>query len=422
MKIAIVGAGFCGLTAAFRLSQKGHKITVFEKEKFVGGLASDFDIFDDHIKIERFVHHFFQSDKHVISLIKELGLEDKLFFTKSRDANFYNGKIYPFASAVDLLKFSPLPFFDRIRLGLTTLYLKLNNDWKKFENVTASSWVQKWMGKKVFEVLWEPLLAAKFGSEFDKVSMVWFWARIKSRTAKLGYLKGGFEVLAQELEKKIIEGGGEIKFDSPVLSIKSKNNKIEITTKDKNHLFDKVIVTVPASVIASIVKDFPKSYLEKLKYPKFLAATSLVLVSNKSLIPNYWLNILDNNSPFLVAVEHTNFADIHSYNDKTIMYFGNYLPSNSEDFKLSKEDALKKYWPYILKINPKFDQKNIEQTYFNKALYAQPIVDINYSSKIPEIKTPIANVYVATMAQIYPWDRGTNYAVELGQKVAKMAT
>jgi hypothetical protein len=40
---------------------------------------------------------------------------------------------------------------------------------------------------------------------------------------------------------------------------------------------------------------------------------------------------------------------------------------------------------------------------------------------IPSFKTPLKNVFLANMEQVYPWDRGTNYAVELGQKIARIA-
>jgi len=417
MKIAVVGAGFCGLTVAYRLCQKGHDVIVFEKESTAGGLASSFEVFEG-IRIERFIHHIFQSDKSIISLACEIGLSSKLVFKRSKDGIFYNGKTYSFSSSFDLLSFSPLPFIDRLRFGLATLYLKSTKNYHIFENITAKDWLIKYMGKKAFNVVWDPLLKSKFGHFADKISMAWFWARVYCRTPKLGYFEGGFFTLADALVRKIEKLNGEIKLSTPVISIKPQKDKLVVKTAKDNFVFDKVIATVPASIFTKIVKNLNENYRKKIEDKDFLAATNLLLILNKSFMPFYWLNINDPSFPFVVAAEHTNFMSSDLYKGKIILNLGSYVEEKDERFKFSKEEALEHYFPYLKKINPQFDKSWIEESFFFRTLYAQPVVDLDYAKSLPGFQTPIKNLYLATMAQVYPWDRGVNYAVKLGEEVA----
>jgi protoporphyrinogen oxidase len=419
MKIAVIGAGFCGLTAAYRLCQKGHQVVVFEKEPQAGGLASSFEIYKG-IQIERFIHHIFQSDNLIISLAKEIGLSEKLIFRKSKDGIFYNGKTYPFASGFDLLSFSPLPLFDRLRFGLVTLYLKGTKNWEKFEDKKAADWIKKRFGTRSFSVVWGPLLKSKFGHFADQISMAWFWARVHSRTPKLGYFEGGFSTLANTLVRRIEDSQGKIKFSTPVITIESQEGRLVVRTSKENFVFDKVITTVPASIFIKIVKGLDKNYRKKIEEKDFLAATNLLLVLKKSLIPFYWLNINDANFPFVIAAEHTNFMPKSWYQGKVILNLGSYVEATDKRFNLSKDEAVKYYLPYLRKVNPEFGESWIEKSFFFRALYAQPVVDCNYATSLPGFQTPVKNLYLATMAQVYPWDRGTNYAVKLGEDIAEI--
>jgi len=418
MKIAVIGAGFCGLTAAYRLCQKGHEVVIFEKESTAGGLASSFEVFEG-IKVERFIHHIFQSDKSIISLASEIGLSQDLVFKRSKDGIFYDGKIYPFSSSFDLLFFPPLPFVDRLRFGLATLYLKLTKNYHIFEKTTAKDWLVEHMGKKAFDVIWEPLLTSKFGRFADQISMAWFWARVHCRTPKLGYFKGGFFKVAQTLVKEIKNLGGDIKFSTPVISIKSQDEKIVVQTTGDNFIFDKVVVTIPASIFVKIVKNLDAQYRRRIEEKDFLAATNLLLVLDKSFMSRYWLNINDSSFPFVVCAEHTNFMPPDWYDRKVILYLGNYLSEEDKQFSFSKEETLEYYLPFLKKINRDFDKSWIKEYFFFRSLYAQPVVDLNYAESLPGFQTPLKNLYLATMAQVYPWDRGVNYAVKLGEDVAK---
>jgi len=295
--------------------------------------------------------------------------------------------------------------------------LRVDPFWKPLEKITAADFLPKSIGKHAYRILWEPLLKNKFGDYADEISLAWFWARIKKRTSSLAYPEGGFLLFAEKVAEAIKEKGGKIYFQTEIGSIFSNNNHISITrVKD---VFDKVIVTLPSFALIKLLPQLPEDYQKSLLHLKGLGALTMILRLKKQFLTDgtYWLNICDRNSPVLAVVEHTNFIDNIHYHNEHLVYLGNYLPSSHEFFKLTKEALLKRYDPFLQKLHPNYEKDLIDIEVF-KTPFAQPIIPKDYSKNIPSFVTPIPNVYLANMQQVYPWDRGTNYAVELGEKVA----
>jgi protoporphyrinogen oxidase len=411
MKIAIIGAGFTGLTAALRLSGKGHDITVFEKEERVGGLAVGFKKPEWEWSLEKHYHHWFANDTHAINLIREIGLGDDLFFKKPRTDVFINDKIYPLNSPLDILSLSPLSFLSRIRLGAVSLALKTIPPQKaiKLEKVTAKNWIKKYYGQEVWEKVWKPLLNGKFGPYAETVNMSWFWARIYKRTFSLGYLGGGYQRLSEKMAEEIRKNGAKILLGTSFETKLIKN-------------FDKVIVTTPLSVFAKMFPDLPSEYKNQINQIPHLHAFNMLIATKEKFLPeSYWLNINDSDFPFIGVVQHTNFVDKKHYGGQNLMWLVNYLPMDHPLLKMSKEEILKKFTPFLQRINPEYDlNKNIIDYQMFLGPFAQPVFPVNYSKIKPDFVTPIKNVYLANMDMVYPWDRGTNYAIEMGEKVAEL--
>jgi protoporphyrinogen oxidase len=411
MEIAIIGAGITGLTLGYRLSEKGHKVTIFEKDSFAGGLASGFKEKNWSWSLEKNYHHLFTSDQAIKTLLTELNLSSKLFFEEPKTSIYYQNQITQFDSPVSLLKFPFLNPFEKIQTGMATLLLKFLPFWQFLEKYPAVESLPILYGEKAYKILWEPLLEAKFGDKMNEVSMAWFWARIHKRSAKLGYLEGGFQALIDELVSQIKKNEGQIIFNQEINSIKELESK-----------FEKIIVTTPSSVFLKMAEDLPLDYQKKLQGQEMLGNINIILSLNKPFFTDntYWLNVNDKGFPFVAVVEHTNFVDKKYYGDENLLYLGGYYPQIHKYFKMSKEDLLKEFLPYLQKINPKFDQSSIinHQSFFS--LYAQPIIPINYSLINLPLLTPIPNVYLANMEQVYPWDRQVNYAIEKANEAARL--
>ena len=428
MKIGIIGGGIAGLTAAYRLSKSGHNVVVFEKDACLGGQAGTFDICGQ--PLEKYYHHIFTSDSDIICLIDELGLGAKLKWLESNVGLYYQGKTYKWVGAFDLLRFPGLSLVNRFRLGLTTLQLQRHKNWHDLENLTAQEWIIQHVGRKNYEVIWEPLLRGKFGERADEIGMVWFWGKIYLRFSsrgksmqkeRLGYLMGSYGQVINTLAQKIQESGGKINTGTTVKKIIVEDNQVKgILTDRGEELFNVVIATIPSSSFLSLVAELPKNYREKLQMTTYQATACLVLTLKKSLSPFYWMNISDTSMPFVAVIEHTNLVKSSNYNNKHIIYVSNYLTQDSLLYRMDAAELLEYYLPYLQKINPEFNREWVEDCFLWKDEAAQPIISTNYSQHITEHRTSIDGLYLANTTQIYPEDRGMNYSVRLGNKISEL--
>ena len=422
MKIAIIGAGFGGLAAAYDLKKAGHEVTVFESANYVGGLASGFKEPHWDWSVEKFYHHWFQSDASMMGLIQELGLQDKVIFPRPLTVMYFNEKFYPFDSILNALRFPGLGFgLNKIRFGFVGLFLRLTNNWRALEKVTADAWMMKWAGKQVYEQMWKPLLVGKFGPFYKDVNMAWMWARIKARTTRLGTFEGGFQKFADLFTDQLRGMGVEIRLGTPIKFIKQNQASGGLNVDVES--FDKVLVTTSPSLMAKMCPDLPEDYLKGLLELKSMGAVVMVLSLKHQLSEQgyYWFSLpKEAGFPLLALVEHTNFVSKDHFGGDRIVYAGDYLEVGHEYFSLSDEELLERFIPAFKRINPAFEKDWVKKVWVNKTNYAQPVPLVNHSKNIPAIQTPIEGLYFASMSQVYPWDRGTNFAVEIGRRAARM--
>lgn len=422
MKIAVIGAGFTGLSAAYTLKKLKHEVTVFEKDPKPGGLAIGYKESNWKWSLEKHYHHWFTNDNSILSLAKEINYE--VIIKRPKTCVFIKNKIYQLDSLFSVLSFPLLNMFEKVRMSAVLGFLKLDPFWKPLEKYKASDVLPKFMGENAYKMIWEPLFVNKFGKFANGVSLAWFWARIKKRTPSLAYPKGGFLDFAKELVRQTEKLGGKFYFNTEIIELSS-NQKPRIKFKrDGNQNleienYDAVLVTVPSFLFLRISPQLPATYRMSLGRLKGLGATNLLLRLKKPFFKNgaYWLNVCDKKSPVMALVEHTNLIDKKYYNNEHLLYLGNYKPSYDPYFLMTKEQMLNKFDPFLKKINPGYADNIIGCELF-KASFAQPIIPINYSRILPPFVTPLKNVFLANIEQVYPWDRGTNYAVELGKKVA----
>lgn len=430
MKIAIIGGGLTGLVAAYQLVNLGHEISIYEKTSELGGLASGFLIHGENL--EKTYHHIFKTDKYIISLIDELGIGPKLEWYDSSVCIYYDKKLYPFSGPLDLLKFSPLSFLSRVRLGLVIFFLQKYKSWQKLEKISAYEWMKKYCGEEAMKVIWEPLLKGKFERFYDKVSMAWLWARLHIRSnsrkfgegEKLGYFNGGFQVIIDKLVENLKKKSTKIFLRANVKQLKSENSKVKVFIDSFRSIeYDKVICTVPSYVFCNLIKhdeSISFEYLKKLNSIDYLGAICIVFSSKQNLSDYYWHNINDLQAPFLVFIHHTKLIPKERYDGNYVYYLGTYLPHEHPQFRLSDEVLSEKWFNYLKSVFPKFDKNQVITKSVFRFKNAQHVVDLDYSSKIPDFKTPLENVYLSNFSQIFPEDRGTNFAVREGFRIAKL--
>jgi protoporphyrinogen oxidase len=446
MNIAIIGAGAGGLSAAYDLARAGHHVVQYEAGDQVGGLAAGFKAPGWDWSLERYYHHWFASDHAILGLIAELGWSDRLLFPWPITAAFHQERFYPLDGplsslfggaawmdrlpgagmlerALHIFRYPALNWPDRLRYGLAGLYLTLTPSWERFEQTTAHTWLQRWMGKHVYQVLWEPLLVSKFGEHYQQVNMAWFWARVKARTPRLGTFRGGFQAFLEALAERVRSLGVDLQLQTPVEHIEAQSGGgLRVRIRGEERSFDRCLVTTSPGLLARLAPSMPQDYLNRLLSLRSMGAVNVILALRHQLSERgfYWHNLVKSAGfPFLALVEHTNFVSPEFFGGDHIVYCGDYLEPEHEYFSLSKDDLVQRFLPSLSRVNPRFSPDWVRESWLFRTPYAQPIPLLNHSQAIPDLRTPLPGLWFASMSQVYPWDRGTNYAVEIARRAVR---
>jgi protoporphyrinogen oxidase len=429
------------MAAAYDLRRAGHEVTIYEAAEQAGGLASGFKDAEWDWQLEKYYHHWFATDKHMLGLIDELGWRKDVIFQRPYTVIYQDGKFHPFDSM-----FSNIPLFvlrhyklhEFMRIALVGLYLRLTNNWQPLEKFTVDAWMRKWAGDRIYELMWEPLVVGKFGETYAKqVNMAWLWARLKARTTRLGTFQGGFQGFADRFAERLREMGVQIHLSTPVSRIEPQTSHLRlpgerptgrhpslltVSTPGGPVQYDQCLVTTSPGLMAKIAPTLPPEYLAGLLDLKSMGAVVMVLALKHPLSPEgyYWYNLPKSAGfPFLALVEHTNFLPPEHYGGDHLVYAGDYLETSHENFQLSAAELYERFLPSLRRINPQFKPDWVRKTWLFRTPYAQPVPFVNHSKNIPAIRTPVPGLFFASMSQVYPWDRGTNFAVEIGRRAAK---
>jgi protoporphyrinogen oxidase len=449
VRIAVVGAGVCGLTAAHRLARAGHAVDVYERWPGLGGQAATMDVGDGH-RLERYYHHLFTSDTHIAALFAELGMPDAIEWRPSSVAFFARGALHPFVTPLDLLRFKPLSPLARVRMGAAALALqRFAGDRAPYERVTARAWIERRMGRQAWAEVWGPLLRGKFGERADDIAMVWLWSKLRLRRSvkgedvrqeRLGYPRDSWEPLFAALAGSIEAAGGRVLIDRPVArveragagfvvhagspgSFRAGHDPRAFPAGGEGEPYDRVLATVPNDVFERLLEpdlaaEVGEAYLARARGIEYFAALCLLLETDRAFSPYYWTNVADRTLPFVGVIEHTNFVERERYGGRRFLYVANYLPHGHELLDLDADALLARYEPGLRAINPAFSRAWVKRAWRSAEPAAQPIVTVGYADRIPPLRTPAAGLVLANTTQVYPEDRGTNYAVRLGEEAA----
>jgi protoporphyrinogen oxidase len=430
LKVAVIGGGVAGLTAAYELSKARQEVVLFEKEKELGGLASSFSLNDHYI--ERYYHFICLDDSDLLDMLRELGLDSRLCWVKTRMGLYHDGRLYSFGAPFDLLTFPPFSLVDRFRFGLMIMYTKSQSreGWRSIEDVPASQWLIRRFGQRSYEVVHEPLVRLKFGPYAERLSAAWMWARIhrlgKSRTKitqqeKLGYIEGGTRTLIDTLERRFLRNGGRVFKGITVQEIEVQKAEVAgISYDGQRQAFDVVISTVPTPAFAAILNGASPEYLQKIERIDSIGVMCALLRLKKSLTPYFWTNISDPAVSLAGVIEYTNLNPCPHFGGDSIIYLPQYLPSTDERYVLADEKLLEEYKGYLRRINPDFGEDWLREYHVSRDQYAQPVCETGFSRHKPGIETPVKGLYLTDSCQLYPDDRTVSNSIGLGRRVARL--
>jgi len=423
-KIAVVGAGIMGLTAAYELLKKGHEVTVFEKDDRIGGMCASFDF--DGLEIERYYHFFCKPDTPVFELLRELGIDHLLKWNDTKMGFFYEGKLYKWGNPAALFRFPHLGLISKIRFSLQVFLSIRKNKWDKLDRLTAVQWLKGFIGEKAYKILWDSLLQLKFHRYKDRLSAAWVWRRLKrvglSRkntfTESLGYLDGGAVRLLDALQQRINNLGGKVYLNTEINKINITGKKVTgLNFNGKNRPFDKVITTIPLPYIPRIAPGLPEDLVEQYKKPDNIGVVCVILKLAHRLTENFWLNINDRTIELPGIIELSNLNPMY----EKIAYFPFYLPGAHKNFSKSDQYFIDEVLNYCGKINTGFDKRWVLGAKVHRYEYAQPICTPGFLDLLPPVKTKVEGLYVVDTSYYYPEDRSLSESIEMGKKIASMA-
>lgn len=405
------------------------QVSLFEAAPELGGLARSFQL--GAITIERYYHFICGGDDGYFRMLDDLGIPDRLCWNHTRMGFFYEGRLYPFSSAFDLLRFDGISLVGRLRYGLGMAYIAQLRRWRRLDEKRAEPWLRKLLGREVYEATWDPLLSIKFPQRHQELSAAWVWHRVhrvaKSRKSllhreRLGYLEGGTQTLIDRLEQRLLKTGVELHRKTAVREILVDGNRVTgVRTEAGVEHFDALVAAVPLPVFLRIAPELHPEYFAELSGIDFIGVVCVVLRLRRPVTENFWTNVHDPRIPFNGCIEYTNLNPNMTPDDSAIVYVPYYLPRNGERFRYGDERLLVECLDSLRLINPRLTADDVIDYAVSRDPFAQVVCPVGFGRQVPAHETPIDGLYLVESSQLFPSDRTISGTLDLASAAAELA-
>ena len=409
MRIGIVGGGLMGMALARRLSGPGRQVDVYERDPQLGGLATHLDYGD--FFWDRFYHVILPSDKNLIEFVDDIGLGNELRWKRTRTGFFVDGRMHSISNNMEFLKFPLLSLVDKFRLALTMIYSSRITDWQRLEGVTVEDWLRKVSGNRTYEKMWRPLLLAKLGENYQRVSAVFIWSYIKrlfsardsaASKEQLGHVSGGYKQVFEALYQQITAAGGEVKTGVSVEAIHSIEDggmQLHIAGQQAPVNYDKLVCTSPVPVLRRLADSTMLDIQDGDGEVDYLGVVCVVLVTRKPVVPYYVVNIADDTVPFTGIIGMSNVVEPEFTGGYYLTYLPKYVLSTDDWLSRSDADVTESFMDGLRQMLPGFDERSVERVFVNRAFRVQPLQVKDFSTIVPKIETRHPDFYVLNTAQ-----------------------
>lgn len=421
---AIIGGGMLGMTLALRLTQQGHRVTIYEAADKAGGLTSAWKM--DDVVWDRFYHVILMSDLNTRKILHEIGLDNEINWVETKTGFYSNGKLYSMSNVIEYFKFRPINMVDKFRLGLTIFVASKIKNWKAMENILVEDWLTKWSGKRVFAKIWLPLLKAKLGDNYKNTSASFIWSTIQRMYAArrsglkkemFGYVNGGYENINTCFVNHLAHAGVIFKYNSIVNSInRDSSGKIEVSLKDNTSIaYSKVISTLPSTISVKLAPEL--NLQEKLQHQsiKYLGVICTTILMKKKLSPFYVTNITDGDTPFTGIIEMTALINPNEIKGYHLIYLPKYVNSDDSLLNVSNDELSEKFLSEFLKMYPTVNRNEISFCGVSKARNVFCLPTLHYSEKLPGVRTSIENFFIINSAQIINGTLNVNETIQIAE-------
>jgi protoporphyrinogen oxidase len=420
----VVGGGLLGMTLAHRLAQKGRQVTLIEKAGHLGGLASAWRLGD--VVWDRHYHVTLLSDRHLRSLLAELGLDQEVRWVRTRTGFYTDGSLYSMSNSLEFLRFLPLGLISKLRLAATILYASRLKNWKKLEKIPVATWLRRWSGKSTFEKIWLPLLRAKLGDNYGKTSAAFIWATIARMYAArrtglkqemFGYVPGGYARVLDAFRERLIAENVQLRLGAEVTEV-TPGTSGGVTVELAGGMriaAAQIVVTVPAASAARICPGLSggeRARLEQVDYQGIVCASVLL---RKPLAGFYVTNITDSWVPFTAVIEMSSLVDRSQLGGNNLVYLPKYVGSDDPLFLVPDHDVEEQFLGALFRMYPFLVPDDILCFRISRERYVYALPTLNYSDHCPPKRTSLPGVHFLNSAHIVNGTLNLNETVKLAE-------
>ena len=421
MKIGIIGGGLSGLALAQRLGKRGHETVVFEQATQPGGLAT----YENHgpFIYDRYYHVILPSDRFLMSFIREIGLGDDLRWETTLTGFWVDRQMHSVSNSLEFLRFKPLSLWSKFRLGMTILYCSRINNWKRLEKITVEDFLIRHSGRTTYEKMWKPLLLAKLGESYRRVSAVFIWTYIKrmfsardssASKEQMGHVRGGYKTIFDRLEEVIAAQGGQLRLGCTVNRIEGakRGAGIDVVADGQLERFDKVIFTGPVNVLEKVADKSLTAVEDSGHEVEYLGVLCMALVTRKPLTEFYILNIADDRIPFTGVVGMSNILESQETAGMHLTYLPKYVLSTDEELRRPESELREEFLIGLRIMFPDLTDDDIVNDRVHRAAKVQPLQVLGFSELTPKTATKHPDFYVHNTAQFVNSTLNNNAVIE----------
>ena len=425
--VAVLGAGMAGLGAADELQTLGRSVAVIEGASDVGGLARGIRVAGT--AIEPYYHHVFPQDVETLAVVTRLGLANALEWSAAPMGILHAGRVHPFDSPLDLLRFPSFGLVDRGRFAVASAVQLVRPDRQTLNARSAVVEGTRWYGRTVFDALWRPLLEAKFGTYADEVAMAWLVARIRQRAGgrraggdRLGYLVGSLGRLAQAFADDLRRRGVSILVGNPVTALHMRDGSWTVEHQGGTVSARAIVACLAGGILARLV-ELPVPYRDRILAIPYRGIVCALVELDHPVSPYYWVNVTDRIGLGCVGIiEHTNFVSREHYGGATLVYLAHYVGEEDVACTASPDELLAAVEPSLRVLNPEYDRHWVRDVHVSRDRFAQPVPIADGPMASLSVRTGLRGLYHASLAHVYPHDRGISKAIGVGREAARLAS
>ena len=417
MRAVIIGAGIAGLTVAYRLLKAGLSVQIVEQSEVLGGLARSLELAGH--TVDRHFHFFCEAELDFRRMARELGLTKRLVWRRISRAVQLKGRVHPISTPMDVLRFPPLKFCNRLRFALNVLKGRHISSIRRLDKLTAEDWLKRSVGEAVYEVIWRPLLEAKFGDRASCISAAWLCARQRMQQENIAYLQGGASLVASTLAERVRRLGGEAALGVTATGIDLEGNSAAgVSTTAGQLSADVVVSTLPMPRLLSIARGPLVKHLEPFSALEYIGVVSTVLLLKRPISTCFWLNTNDAEVSFAGVIDLTNL-DPASSDKPHVVYVPQYCSTDADLFEAAEQQVISQIVRDLPKVNEEFRDDWVLGARVSRDCFAQHICTPGLLDRIPPHETPVRGFFMTEWSQFYPNDRSLNNSVRIANSCAR---